>query len=510
MAEHRLGLSGITKTYPGVVALNDVSLHLDAGEALGLIGENGAGKSTLMKILGGVTAPSAGEIRIDGVAHAAMTIASATQAGIAFVHQELNLFENLDVAANVFIGRETYRLKPLRLVDNRRMRAETIPLLRRLGADFAPEALVADLSIAQRQLVEIAKALSVNARVIIMDEPTSSLTLTETERLLQVIADLKRHGVSIIYISHRLGEIIACADRVVCLRDGRVAGTLRRAEISHAAMIRLMIGRDLKSLYIPPKGPPPGGGCDIAGLVTAAFPDRRIDLSVRRGEILGVAGLVGAGRTSMARAVFGVDAALGGSVSLDGRRLRIASPSDAIGHGIYLVPEDRKRSGLILDMPVAQNISLASMAAHATMMLVNPAAEARTARAQRASLSIRAPDDRVPAATLSGGNQQKVVLGKWLSMDPSVVILDEPTRGIDVGAKGEIYQLMRNLADRGVAIVMVSSDMEEVIGVSDRIAVMHEGRISGVLDRPDFSEYNILRLAIGDVPAARGAVAEKV
>ena len=505
MAEHKLELSGITKVYPGVVALNDVSLHLDAAEVLGLIGENGAGKSTLMKILGGVVTPTTGEIRVDGVAHAAMTIASASQAGIAFVHQELNLFENLDVAANVFIGREPCRMGPLRILDNRRMHAETLPFLRQLGADFSPEAAVADLSIAQRQLVEIAKALSIDARVIIMDEPTSSLTLTETERLLKVIADLKQHGVAIIYISHRLDEITRCADRVVCLRDGRVAGELARAEVSHTAMIRLMIGRDLKSLYIPPKGALPGGGCDIAGLVTTAFPDRHVDLSVRRGEILGVAGLIGSGRTSMARAVFGVDPAVGGSVSLDGRTLRIVSPRDAIGHGIYLVPEDRKRCGLILEMPVAQNISLASLAEHARMMLINPAAEARTAKAQRKSLSIRASDDQVLAVTLSGGNQQKVVLGKWLSMDPSVVIFDEPTRGIDVGAKGEIYQLMRNLADRGVAIMMVSSDMEEVIGVSDRIAVMHEGRISGVLERADFSEYNILHLAIGEALTARAA-----
>jgi ribose transport system ATP-binding protein len=498
MPDDKLELVGITKVYPGVVALDDVSLHLGAGEVLGLIGENGAGKSTLMKILGGVVAPTRGEIRLDGHSHAAMTVTRATQCRIAFVHQELNLFENLDVAANVFIGREPLRFGPLRLVDDRRMRADTAPLLRRLGADFAPDVLVADLSIAQRQLVEIAKALSINASVIIMDEPTSSLTLTETERLLRVIADLKAHGVAVIYISHRLGEIMICADRVVCLRDGRVAGELAREQISHAAMIRLMIGRDLKSLYIPPAHTPNGGGCDIAGLVTTAFPDRQIDLSVRRGEILGVAGLVGSGRTSMARAMFGVDPVLGGRISLDGKALRITSPRAAIAHGIYLVPEDRKRSGLILDMPIVENISLASLSAHANMMLVDNAAELRTAKAQRVALSIRTPSERTHAVNLSGGNQQKVVLGKWLSMDPSVVIFDEPTRGIDVGAKGEIYQLMRNLADRGVAIVMISSDMEEVIGVSDRIAVMHEGCISGVLERPDFSEYNVLHLAIGE------------
>jgi ribose transport system ATP-binding protein len=510
MAGHRLELAGISKIYPGVVALNDVSLHLGRAEVLGLIGENGAGKSTLMKILGGVVAPTRGEIRIDGTAHAAMTVTAATRAGIAFVHQELNLFENLDVAANVFFGREKLGFGPLRIVDNRRMRADTAPLLQRLGADFTADAPVADLSIAQRQLVEVAKALSTGAGVIIMDEPTSSLTLTETERLLRVIADLKAHGVSIIYISHRLGEIMSCADRVVCLRDGQVAGELARAEISHAAMIRLMIGRDLKSLYIPPAANPPGGGCDIAGLVTTAFPDRHIDLSVRRGEILGVAGLVGSGRTSMAQAVFGVDPVLGGSISLDGARLRIDRPRDAIRHGIYLVPEDRKRCGLILDMPVVHNISLASLRAHARLLLIDRAAETHTAQAQRAGLSIRTPDEQSMVVTLSGGNQQKVVLGKWLSMKPALVIFDEPTRGIDVGAKGEIYRMMRDLADAGVAIVMISSDMEEVIGVSDRIAVMHEGRVSGVLDRPDFSEYNVLHLAIGDASLAIGDMPREV
>ena len=498
MSGHRLELVGISKAYPGVLALDDVSLHLDAGEVLGLIGENGAGKSTLMKILGGVVSPSRGEIRVDEVAHASMTVTGATLAGIAFVHQELNLFENLDVVANVFIGREACRFGPLRIVDRRRMRADTLPLLARLGADFTPDTPVAELSIAQRQLVEIAKALSINARVIIMDEPTSSLTLTETERLLQVIADLKAHGVAIIYITHRLGEVMTCADRVVCLRDGRVAGELPREAITPAAMIRLMIGRDMKSLYLPPAIKPATGGCEITGLVTAAFPDRCIDLSVRRGEILGVAGLVGSGRTSMAQTVFGADAALGGSIKLDGVPLQIGCPRDAIRHGIYLVPEDRKRCGLVLDMSIVQNISLANLGAHSHLMLIDPAAEAQTAEAQRTSLSIRAPGAQTLAVSLSGGNQQKVVLAKWLSMQPSMVIFDEPTRGIDVGAKGEIYRLMRNLADRGVAILMISSDMEEVIGVSDRIAVMHEGRVSGVLERQDFSEHNVLHLAIGE------------
>jgi ribose transport system ATP-binding protein len=497
MAETLLELSGITKKYPGVTALDNVSLHVGRGEVLGLIGENGAGKSTMMKILGGVASPSAGTIRIDGHEYDHLTVAAATRAGIAFVHQELNLFENLDVAANVFIGREKLFGGPLKLVDSAGLRARVAPLLKRLGADFGPETLVENLSIAQRQMVEIAKALSIDARVIIMDEPTSSLTLTETERLLQVIADLKAHGIAVIYISHRLGEVMTCADRVVVLRDGHTVGELAREELSHALMIRLMIGRDLKSLYIPPKQPARAGGCDITGFVTTAFPDRHIDLSVRHGEILGLAGLVGAGRTSLARAVFGIDKVLAGEIRLDGKAVRIANPRDAIRQGIYLIPEDRKKSGLVLEFPIRENISLASLLTHAKGWLVNRGAEGKIAREQALSLSIKAPNVETQVITLSGGNQQKVVLAKWLSMQPRVVIFDEPTRGIDVGAKSEIYALMRALADRGVTIVMISSDMEEVIGVSDRVAVMHEGRVSGMLERDQFSEYNVLRLAIG-------------
>ncbi len=500
MAETLLELNGISKTYPGVRALDDINLRVYRGEVLGLIGENGAGKSTLMRVLGGAIAPSAGAIRIGGNDHASMTVNEAMQAGIAFVHQELNLFENLDVAANVFIGREKLAGGPLKLVDNAQMRARVTTLLERLGADFAPNTLVEDLSIAQRQMVEIAKALSIDARVIIMDEPTSSLTISETERLLDVIADLKAHGISVIYISHRLGEVMSCADRVVVLRDGRTVGELARGELSHAAMIRLMIGRDLKALYTPPIRPPQPGGCDIVDLVTSAFPDRQVNLSVRRGEILGLAGLVGAGRTCLARAAFGIDPLLAGEIRIDNAPVSVASPRDAIRQGIYLVPEDRKKSGLVLELPIRENVTLASLLHYARLWLVDGAAERKVAKEQARSLSIKAPSVDMEAVTLSGGNQQKVVLAKWLSMQPRVMFFDEPTRGIDVGAKSEIYALMRQLADDGVAIVMISSDMEEVIGVSDRVAVMHEGSVSGVLEREQFSEYNVLQLAIGQAP----------
>ncbi|MDQ0467598.1 sugar ABC transporter ATP-binding protein [Labrys wisconsinensis] len=497
MPEPILELADVTKTYPGVTALSHVTFAVMPGETLGLIGENGAGKSTLMKIMGGVVAPTSGAIRIGGTERAALTVMEATAAGIAFVHQELNLFDNLDVAANVLIGREPTLAGPLKLVDTRACRERVEPILGRLGADFGPTAVVGELSLAQRQLVEIAKALSLEARIVIMDEPTSSLTVSETARLLDVIADLKAHGVSVIFISHRLNEVEHCADRVVVLRDGRAVGELARGEIRHDAMIRLMIGRDLKSLYIPPAAPPGEPVLSIEEVRTAAYPDRGVSLEVRRGEILGFAGLVGSGRTELARAVFGIDRMLGGGLRLEGRPLAVASPRDAIDSGIYLVPEDRKRSGLLLDLSVAENISLPDLASYATATLVSRDAEAGGAERQKQRLGIKTPTVGTAVGTLSGGNQQKVVLAKWLSMKPRVMIFDEPTRGIDVGAKKEIYELMRRLADGGVAILMISSDMEEVIGVSDRMAVMHEGRISGFLDRARFSEQNVLQLAVG-------------
>jgi ribose transport system ATP-binding protein len=346
--------------------------------------------------------------------------------------------------------------------------------------------------------------LSLDARIVIMDEPTSSLTASETARLLKVIAELKAGGVAVIFISHRLNEVEHCADRVVVLRDGAVVGELAQGEIGHDAMIRMMIGRDLKSLYIPPKRPPGGAVIEIAGMRTSAHADHALDLSLHAGEILGMAGLVGAGRTELACALFGIDQPVGGDVRLDGRKVSIRTPRDAIAHGIFLVPEDRKRSGLVLESSVTENISLANLAAFASFLLIRSDAERRNATDQKAALDIRTASIDTLVVTLSGGNQQKVVLAKWLSMTPRVVIFDEPTRGIDVGSKSEIYNLMRGLADSGVAVLMISSDMEEVIGVSDRIVVMREGRIAGFLERPEFSEENVMRLAVGrqDMQAA--------
>ncbi|MBW8728370.1 MAG: sugar ABC transporter ATP-binding protein [Inquilinus limosus] len=502
MTDAVLAMEGISKTYPGVQALRDVSLSVGRGEVVGLIGENGAGKSTLMKILGGVEAPTTGTVTVGGTPHAALTVPEAIAAGIAFVHQELNLFDNLDVAANVFIGREPRRFGPLKLIDTARLHADTQRLLDRLSVDFGPATPLAELSIAQRQMVEIAKALSLDARIIIMDEPTSSLTLTETQTLLRVIGELKAAGVAIIFITHRLGEIEACADRVVCLRDGRLVGTLDRDEIHHDRMVRMMVGRDLRALYIPPAVAAQPGAVEIRGVRTTAYPGHEVTLSVGRGEILGLAGLVGSGRTELARTVFGIDRMLAGEVRLDGKPLTIGTPRAAIAQGLYLVPEDRKRSGLVLDMTIAHNVTLPGLRHVAKRWLIDRRGEARQAEAQREKLRIRTPSVTTTALKLSGGNQQKIVLAKWLALQPRFLIFDEPTRGIDVGAKSEIYQLMRNLADRGVPILMISSDMEEVIGVSDRIAVMHEGRIAGILDRDQFSEPNVMQLAVGRPLAA--------
>jgi ribose transport system ATP-binding protein len=492
-----LELVDVTKAYPGVVALDRVSFSVSPGEVIGLVGENGAGKSTLMKVLGGVVEPTAGIIRVDGVERKSLTVRDAIAAGIAFVHQELNLFDNLDVAGNVFIGREPLTGGPLKLIDRKRLHAQVQPYLDRLAVDFGPDTPISSLSLARRQLVEIAKALSFDARLVIMDEPTSSLTVSETDRLMQVIAALKANGVSVIFISHRLAEVERCADRVVVLRDGRLVGALPREEVSASAMIRLMIGRDLKSLYTPPAAAPGDDALSLVDLRTSAFPAAGVTLGVRHGEILGLAGLVGSGRTELARAIFGIDRPANGEIRMNGTPITVQTPRDAIERGIFLVPEDRKRDGLLLGFPIHENISLPDLPAYARGNLVQPALEMRNAETQRKRLNIRTPAVTVGASSLSGGNQQKVVLAKWLSMKPRVMIFDEPTRGIDVGAKNEIYDMLRSLADAGVAILMISSDMEEVIGVSDRIAVMHEGQISGFLDRSRFSEHNVLQLAVG-------------
>ncbi len=497
-----LEMEGISKRFPGVVALDKVDLTVGAAEVVALIGENGAGKSTLMNILGGAIAPDAGTIKINGAPVEINSPRDAAAHGIEFIHQELSVLDNLDVAANIFLRREPTFGGPLKLIDRRRIYKEADVLVRKLGLDISSRTPLSRLSIAQQQLVEIARALSAGARAIIMDEPTSSLTLTETRRLLDIIHDLKSQNVSIIYISHRLHEVEEIADRAVVLRDGKNAGVLQRSEINHERMVRMMVGRDLKDFFtagakegIPAKKE--GQGFEVRRLRTLRYPKHNISFSVADGEVLGFAGLVGAGRSEMARAIFGVEDAHETEVVLDGKALKITGPRDAIAHGIYLVPEDRRQSGLIVDFNVRENISLPNLDAFSSAKIINFSKEAKAALDACKAINIKTPTPEMRAANLSGGNQQKVVLAKWLTFAPQVLIFDEPTRGIDVGAKAEIYQLIRNLAGNGVSVIVISSEMEEVLGISDRIAVMHEGRLTGILERPQFSEEAVMRLATG-------------
>ncbi len=504
-----LQMRGIEKRFGGVHALRNVDFSIAAGECVALVGENGAGKSTLMKTLGGVLQPDAGEIVIDGKATRITSVASAISHGISFVHQELNVLDNLSVAANVFLGREPVRGGFLRLIDEERMHRDTRAHLERLGLSVPTNTPLAKLSIAHQQMVEIAKALSLNARILILDEPTSSLTLQETARLLEVVKELKASGVAVIYISHRLNEVTEIADRAVVLRDGANAGSLARAEITHDNLIRMMVGRDLSSFYQHPKGAVAQGFFQIERLRTSRYPNHSVSFSIGKGEILGLAGLVGAGRTELAETIFGVDEGDAMFV-LDEKPLRVRSPKDAIKHGIYLVPEDRRHCGLLIDVVIRENVTLPALERYSNMNLVSVARERAVAVEVCGKLNVKAPSVEVKAGNLSGGNQQKVVLAKWLSLNPKVMIFDEPTRGIDVGAKAEIYDLMRSLAESGVAILMISSDMEEVLNVSDRVAVMHEGRLTGILARDECTEQNVMRLAVGQSINGQAAIENRV
>ena len=495
-------MEGVSKRFPGVVALDNVSLAVGTGEIVALIGENGAGKSTLMKILGGAVERDAGTIKINGEPVEIRSPREASALGVEFIHQELSVLDNLDVGANIFLRREPTFGGPLKLIDRKRIYRESDEILNRLGVGVSSRTPLSRLAIAQQQLVEIARALSAGARIIIMDEPTSSLTLTETRRLLELVRDLKAEGVSIIYISHRMHEVKEIADRAVVLRDGKNAGEIQGSEITHERMVRMMVGRDLKDFFKGASGnggrpKSEGGGFEVRRLRTLRYPNHRLAFNVGKGEVLGFAGLVGAGRSEVARAIFGVEEALETEVTLDGKGLSIRDPQDAITHGIYLVPEDRRLSGLIVDFNVRENISLPNLESYASGKIINKAKETKAALDACKAINIKTPTPEMRAANLSGGNQQKVVLAKWLTFAPRVLIFDEPTRGIDVGAKTEIYQLIRNLAAEGVSVIVISSEMEEVLGISDRIAVMHEGRLTGILERSQFSEEAVMRLATG-------------
>lgn len=488
----RLEVQGISKSFPGVRALNSVSLRLMPGEVLSVVGENGAGKSTLMKILAGVHSPDTGSLFVNGRPVVLRSVRDAMDHGIALIHQELNLADNLEIGANIFLGRE-----PLRrgLIDNATINAASAELLRRIGLNIPPTALVRSLTTGQQQMVEIAKALSINARVLIMDEPTSSLSAGESERLFQVVRDLGSQGVSILYISHRLAEVQDLSDRVAVLRDGENAGELQRGQITHDSLVRLMVGREISRFFTRTSHQPGPVMLEARDLTTTAWPRHRNSFSIRSGEIVGVAGLVGAGRTEMLRTLFGVDQPLAGEIRVAGRPASLQCPADAIAAGIALVPEDRKQQGVVLDLSIRRNISLASVHQHSRGGWLNRTVERAQSAEMFQRLRIRAPDDSARTGNLSGGNQQKVVLGKWLALRPRVLLLDEPTRGIDVGAKQEIYQLMDELAGQGLAVLFVSSELEEVIGMSDRVLVMHEGRITGELPRSELTEQSIMHLA---------------
>lgn len=487
-----------------MVALDGVSLQIGRGEVVAICGENGAGKSTLMKILGGVHQPDAGEIFIDGQPVKINGVTDSMKYGIAFIHQELNVLDNLDIAANVFLGREPKNA--LGLINRKKIHADTEPFIRRLGLEVSTRTRLDRLPIAHQQMVEISKALSLNARLIIMDEPTSSLTLSETNRLLELICELAEQGVSIVYISHRLGEIDECADRVVVLRDGKNAGELSHGEATHDKLVGLMVGREIKSFYVGSQLQKTPGYFKARNISSPLHPGKTVSFDAARGEILGFAGLVGAGRSEMAKALVGLDDSSTKEIFLGDQKIAVATPRDAIDHGIYLVPENRRVEGLVVKMTVRENISLPSLGNFSRFGLINRSHERKIAAEQVASLKVKTPGIETKVLNLSGGNQQKVVLGKWLAMTPRVMILDEPTRGIDVGAKAEIYRLMRELADGGAVILMISSDMEEILNVSDRVAVMHEGEITGVLDRADCNEQNVMQLAVGKkISAAKPA-----
>jgi ribose transport system ATP-binding protein len=494
-------MQGITKRFPGVVALQGVSLSLRPGEVLALMGENGAGKSTLMKILGGAYAPDEGQVLIDGRPVTLGSIPAAKRLGIALIHQELMLAPNLDIAGNIFLGNERRELGLASPLHRSEMNAAAAGLLKRVGLNLPPTTCVATLTAGQMQMVEIAKALALNARIIIMDEPTSSLTAGESQQLFTIIHQLRSEGIGIIYISHRMEEVLMLADRITVLRDGRYVGDLTRGQATHERIVAMMVGRELSSHYFPEKPPRLAGErpepvFEVRDLLVPGAPDG-VSFTALRGEILGFAGLVGAGRTELMQTIFGVTPPLGGTMWLDGRPYLPRNTRDAIRRGVYLAPEDRKRHGLVLPMTVAENTSLPDVRNYSNWGWLNRGRERRVAETEVARLRTKTPTVFQKVVNLSGGNQQKVVLGKWLAMSPRVLILDEPTRGIDVGAKAEIYRHMAALAAQGITILMVSSEMEEVIGMSDRVVVMRERRITGALDRRDLTQQRIALLMTG-------------
>ncbi|MDZ7372773.1 MAG: sugar ABC transporter ATP-binding protein [candidate division KSB1 bacterium] len=488
-----LELEGISKAFPGVQALRDVRFELREGEVHVLLGENGAGKSTLMKIVTGALPKDAGEIRLDGRKVEIRNPQQALALGISMVYQEFNLAPHLSVAENIWLGREPLRDRWLGLVDRRRMREEASAILRRLHLPVHPDTPVSHLTVSQAQLVEIAKSLSARARILILDEPTAALTEAEIDELFRIIRELKAEGVSFVYISHRLEEIPRIGDRVTVLRDGEYVATVP-ATTDPAELIRLMVGRKLDQFY--PKVPSRPGPVrlEVEGLCRSGVL-HDVHLQIRAGEVVGLAGLIGAGRTELARAIFGADPVDHMRVRVDGAEVAIRSPADAIRAGIAYLSEDRKSLSLALTRSVAENISLASLDRFCTGPFVRAEAERRAVQEFVERLRIRTPSLNQQVQYLSGGNQQKVVLARWLLREAKVLLFDEPTRGVDVGAKAEIFELIGRLAQKGAAILLISSYLPELLGVCDRILVMHRGRIVGELSRAEATQEKILTLA---------------
>ena len=487
-----VSMQHINKTFPGVKALDDVSFELRSGEVMALLGENGAGKSTLMKILSGVYTRDSGTLEVFGKAYQDLTPNSALEAGIAIIHQELNMCRHLTVAENMFLGRE---LKGAVVLKNAEMEHTAKKYLDELGVDISPRQVVGDLPVSKQQMIEIAKALSVQAKVLIMDEPTSALTSREIEELFRIIRTLKEQGCGIVYISHRLEELSHIADRVTIMRDGQYITSGRFADFTMDEIISNMVGREIKEKF-------PRVTCEKGEKVfevknlNAGRLVRDVSFSLYRGEIVGFAGLMGAGRTETTRAIFGADPKDSGSIFLEGKEISINKPRDAISAGIVLAPEDRKKDGLCTKLTIRQNIALPNLDLICRVLeAVHKKTEDDYCRQAVESLSIKTPTVDVDADTLSGGNQQKVVVGKWLVRDSKVVIFDEPTRGIDVGAKVEIYQLMNKLKQQGIAVMFVSSELPEVLGIADRIIVMCDGKITGELDAREATQNQIMAYA---------------
>jgi rhamnose transport system ATP-binding protein len=499
-----LRATDITKSYAGVQALKSASLELRAGEVHALIGENGAGTSTLIKIITGAVEPDGGELQIEGKTITHNSPRVAKELGVAAIYQQPALFPELTVAENIALGVEQSGMAGR--VDWRARRSRAAELLAQVGARIDPDTDAGDLTMPQQQLVEIARALGADAKVLILDEPTASLSEEDTQNLFNVIRVLRERGVGMVYISHRLEELPVIADRVTVLRDGRTIDTRQMSEVNRQQLIQMMVGRELSAVF--PKREVELGDVvlELRDLGCAASGIKNVNLSVRAGEIVGLAGLVGAGRTELAAAVFGLTPVDEGEILLRGERLYIKSPGEAIRRGIAYLPEDRRRHGVILDMQIGANITLASLDRISRRGVLDFKREKELAGDYTRRLGVKTPAIYVPVATLSGGNQQKVALSRWLLTKPSVLILDEPTQGIDVGAKSEIHALMTDLAAEGVAVLMISSELPEILGMSDRVAVMYGGTIVKILDRADATQEKVLALALGHDAAEVAAV----